>query len=227
MHCPDESGYAFVLKLTDHPGGMEVIAATFAHRGVSLACSLGNDGALDPEGRATVIVDVLRDPGEKGNPASRTRPVVAGAFARGISVTLATSTENCRLPGGGTDRARRPAADAVGRNFAGRSRRRNDLLARGSARSSGRVPEKHPRKQPPARRHNDGHRALIAIMPPRWPMQHRAAGASKHRVGTCLRRVPNLVWINVLGHWAFLPEIIGFHRRRVPTRCLDSPAARR
>ena len=35
---------------------MEVIAATFAHRGVSLSCSLGNDGAHDPEGRATVLV---------------------------------------------------------------------------------------------------------------------------------------------------------------------------
>ena len=48
--------YAFVLKLTDQPGGMEIIAATFAHRGVSLTCSVGNDGALDPEGRATVLV---------------------------------------------------------------------------------------------------------------------------------------------------------------------------
>ncbi len=57
--------YAFVLKLTDHPGGMEVIAATFAHRGVSLACSLGNDGALDPEGRATVLVTFSAPPAKK------------------------------------------------------------------------------------------------------------------------------------------------------------------
>ena len=59
------AGYAFVLKLTDQPGGMEVIAATFAHRGVSLACSLGNDGALDPEGRATVIVTFFAPPAKK------------------------------------------------------------------------------------------------------------------------------------------------------------------
>ena len=65
MHCPDDSSHAFVLKLTDHPGGMEIIAATFAHRGVSLACSLGNDGALDPEGRATVIVTFCATPAKK------------------------------------------------------------------------------------------------------------------------------------------------------------------
>ena len=59
------AGYAFVLKLTDQPGGMELIAATFAHRGVSLACSLGNDGALDPEGRATVIVTFFAPPAKK------------------------------------------------------------------------------------------------------------------------------------------------------------------
>ena len=59
------ASYAFVLKLTDQPGGMEVIAATFAHRGVSLACSLGNDGALDPEGRATVLVTFSATPAKK------------------------------------------------------------------------------------------------------------------------------------------------------------------
>ncbi len=59
------ASYAFVLKLTDQPGGMEVIAATFAHRGVSLASSLGNDGALDPEGRATVIVTFAATPAKK------------------------------------------------------------------------------------------------------------------------------------------------------------------
>ena len=62
---PIQSSYAFVLKLTDQPGGMEVIAATFAHRGVSLACSLGNDGALDPEGRATVLVTFSAPPAKK------------------------------------------------------------------------------------------------------------------------------------------------------------------
>ena len=66
MDSPNASGsYAFVLKLTDQPGGMEIIAATFAHRGVSLVCSLGNDGALDPEGRATVIVTFSATPAKK------------------------------------------------------------------------------------------------------------------------------------------------------------------
>lgn len=57
--------YAFVMKLTDQPGGMEVIAATFAHRGVSVACSLGNDGALDPQGRATMLVTFSATPAKK------------------------------------------------------------------------------------------------------------------------------------------------------------------
>ena len=66
MESSTASGsYAFVLKLTDQPGGMEIIAATFAHRGVSLVCSLGNDGALDPEGRATVIVTFSATPAKK------------------------------------------------------------------------------------------------------------------------------------------------------------------
>ena len=59
------ANFAFVLKLTDQPGGMEVIAATFAHRGVSLASSLGNDGTLDPEGRATVLVTFSAPPAKK------------------------------------------------------------------------------------------------------------------------------------------------------------------
>lgn len=59
------NSYAFVLKLTDHPGGMELIAATFAHRGMSLSSSLGNDGALDPEGRATILVTFSATPAKK------------------------------------------------------------------------------------------------------------------------------------------------------------------
>ena len=69
MPAPDDptppGSYAFVLKMTDQPGGMEVIGATFAHRGVSLGCSLGNDGTLDPEGRATVIVTFSATPAKK------------------------------------------------------------------------------------------------------------------------------------------------------------------
>ena len=44
---------------------MEIIAATFAQRGVSLACSLGNDGALNPDGRATMIVTFCATPAKK------------------------------------------------------------------------------------------------------------------------------------------------------------------
>ena len=62
IHPP---GFAFVMKLTDQPGGMEIIAATFAHRGVSITCSLGNDGALDPQGRATVMVTFSATPAKK------------------------------------------------------------------------------------------------------------------------------------------------------------------
>jgi hypothetical protein len=57
--------YTFVLKLTDRSGGMEMIAATFAHRGISLSTSLGNDGALDPDGRATVLVTFAATPAKK------------------------------------------------------------------------------------------------------------------------------------------------------------------
>ena len=64
---PKPASYAFVLKLSDQPGSMELIAATFAHRGVSLESSLGNDGALDPEGRATVMVTFSAPPAKKEN----------------------------------------------------------------------------------------------------------------------------------------------------------------
>ena len=61
------ASYAFLLKLSDQPGGMELIAATFAHRGVSLEGSVGNDGALDPEGRATIMVTFSAPPAKKEN----------------------------------------------------------------------------------------------------------------------------------------------------------------
>lgn len=48
--------HTFVLKLTDQPGGLATIAATFAHRGISLDAALGNSDELDPDGRATVLV---------------------------------------------------------------------------------------------------------------------------------------------------------------------------
>lgn len=58
--------YTFVLKLSDdRPGGMELIAATFAHRGVSLTISLGNDGALSPDACAMVLVTFTATPAKK------------------------------------------------------------------------------------------------------------------------------------------------------------------
>ena len=57
--------YTFVLKMTDRPGAMESIAATFAHRGISLSSTLGNDGTLDPEGRAIVLVTFTATPTRK------------------------------------------------------------------------------------------------------------------------------------------------------------------
>ena len=59
------ASYAFVLKLNDQVGSMEIIAATFAHRGVSLACSLGNDGTPDPDGHATMVVTFSAPPAKK------------------------------------------------------------------------------------------------------------------------------------------------------------------
>ena len=57
--------FTFVLKLTDQPGGMELVAATFAHRGISLCTSLGNNGDIDPDGRATVLVTFAATPAKK------------------------------------------------------------------------------------------------------------------------------------------------------------------
>jgi hypothetical protein len=57
--------YTFVIKLVDRPGGMESVAATLAHRGVSIDCTVGNDGALDPDGRATVLITFTATPARK------------------------------------------------------------------------------------------------------------------------------------------------------------------
>lgn len=48
--------YAFLLKLRDKPGAMELVAATFAHRGISLITILGNDAGTAPDGLATILV---------------------------------------------------------------------------------------------------------------------------------------------------------------------------
>ncbi len=57
--------HTFVLKLTDRPGAMELIAATFAHRGISLTMTLGNDGTQDSAGHATVLVHFHSTPARK------------------------------------------------------------------------------------------------------------------------------------------------------------------
>lgn len=48
--------YTFVVKVADRPGTLEIIGATFAHRGVSLSATVGCDGSLDPDGRATITL---------------------------------------------------------------------------------------------------------------------------------------------------------------------------
>jgi acetolactate synthase small subunit len=48
--------HTLLLRLRDRAGALEAIAATFAHRGISLCWTLGNDGATSPDGFATVIV---------------------------------------------------------------------------------------------------------------------------------------------------------------------------
>ena len=111
-----------MLKLTDQPGGMEVIAATFANRGVSLACSLGNDGALDPEGPRHGDRDVFRAPGEKGNHPPRARAAVARALAGGVSDELARPAQDGGFPGsrgGGPNLLRLPRGlrlEVIGRD---------------------------------------------------------------------------------------------------------------
>ncbi len=79
--------YTFALTLTDRPGGMELIAATFAHRGVSIHSTLGNDGALDPDARAQVIITFSATPARK--------EALKGALSRlSRVVTLAEHTED-------------------------------------------------------------------------------------------------------------------------------------
>lgn len=48
--------HTLVLRLSDRPGALEAITATFSHRGISLAWVLANDGDSSPDGYATVIV---------------------------------------------------------------------------------------------------------------------------------------------------------------------------
>lgn len=55
----------FVLRLRDRPGALELVAATFAHRGVSIRMTLANDSDDDPEGLATVLLTFRATPTRK------------------------------------------------------------------------------------------------------------------------------------------------------------------
>lgn len=57
--------YTFVIKVADRPGTLEIIGATFAHRGVSLSATVGCDGSLDPDGRATITLHFCATPRRK------------------------------------------------------------------------------------------------------------------------------------------------------------------
>lgn len=57
--------YTFVVKVADRPGTLEIIGATFAHRGVSLSATVGCDGSLDPDGRATITLHFYSTPRRK------------------------------------------------------------------------------------------------------------------------------------------------------------------
>ncbi|MBC7804833.1 MAG: hypothetical protein H7145_01665 [Akkermansiaceae bacterium] len=57
--------YTFVVKVADRPGTLEIIGATFAHRGVSLSATVGCDGSLDPDGRATITLHFCSTPRRK------------------------------------------------------------------------------------------------------------------------------------------------------------------
>ena len=50
--------YAFVLRMDDRPGAVELVAATFSRRGTPLTATPGNSGILEPDGSAVVLVRV-------------------------------------------------------------------------------------------------------------------------------------------------------------------------
>lgn len=79
---------AFLLRLRDKPGALESIAATFAHRGVSIRMTLANDSDDDPEGLATAMVTFRATEARKE--ALRT---VLGRLSRVVSVTERTGDE--------------------------------------------------------------------------------------------------------------------------------------
>ena len=77
--------YAVLLKLRDKPGAMESIAATFAHRGISLATILANDAANAPDSLATVLVTFRTTLARK-----ETMKKILSRLSRVVSVTERT-----------------------------------------------------------------------------------------------------------------------------------------
>ncbi|MBC8142122.1 MAG: hypothetical protein H7Y38_11855 [Armatimonadetes bacterium] len=62
---PVMARHTFVVKVSDKPGTLESIGATFAHRGVSLMATVGSDGTLDPDHRATITLHFAATEGRK------------------------------------------------------------------------------------------------------------------------------------------------------------------
>lgn len=59
------NAWTFLLRVRDRPGALEAIVATFSHRGVSIEAILTNEGALDTDGLATVLVTFRATPARK------------------------------------------------------------------------------------------------------------------------------------------------------------------
>jgi acetolactate synthase small subunit len=57
--------YTFLLHVRDRAGVLETIAATFAHRGISLSATQATDGSLDPQGLGSVLVTFCASPARK------------------------------------------------------------------------------------------------------------------------------------------------------------------
>lgn len=57
--------YTFVIQITDKPGAMELIAAAFAQRGVSLSTSLGMDGGWNAQGHGKILLTFTATPAKK------------------------------------------------------------------------------------------------------------------------------------------------------------------
>ena len=61
----ESNPHTFVLTITDKPGVMELIAATFAQRGVSISTSQGTGGALSEGGNGKILLTFNATPAKK------------------------------------------------------------------------------------------------------------------------------------------------------------------